>query len=52
MRDVCAIAGAVTLSTGFGLAWLPLGFIVAGGLLLGISVWGFLRDPGKTPGPA
>jgi hypothetical protein len=52
-RDVSAIIGACLLSVGAGLAWLPLGFIVAGGLLFGLSLWGHVRNnPGAVNGPS
>lgn len=49
MRDYCAIAGAVLLSIGAGLAWLPLGLMVAGGLLLAAAVYGQVRGMVPTP---
>lgn len=34
LRTVPGVAGAVLVTVGFALAWLPLGFIVAGGFCL------------------
>lgn len=42
-RDVVAGIGALSVSIGCGIAWLPLGFIVFGGLCLGVSLWGAAR---------
>jgi hypothetical protein len=43
MRDVCAVGGAVLLSVGAGLAWLPAGLMVGGGLLLAAALMGHYR---------
>jgi hypothetical protein len=37
VRTVPGIAGAVLIVVGFGLAWLPLGFIVAGAFLVAVD---------------
>lgn len=34
LRTVPGVAGAVLVVVGFGLAWLPLGFLAAGAFLL------------------
>ena len=48
VRDAAAVLGLLLLAVGFGLAWLPLGFIVPGGLLLSGAVLGYLsRGDGK-----
>lgn len=52
MRDTCAIIGSTSLSVGAGLAYLPLGFIVGGGLLLSLALWGHVRTGGVKRGPA
>lgn len=41
--DVLLVCGAGTVAVGFGMIWLPLGVIVAGGALIAFSL---LSDPG------
>lgn len=41
------VIGAATISVGAGLAWLPAGFITAGGWLIGA---GYLLAPTQTRG--
>ncbi len=42
-NDATASAGLVLLALGCGWAWPPLGLIVPGLILFGLSVWGTLR---------
>lgn len=37
------LVGATAITVGFGMAWLPAGFIVGGALLIGLS---YLADQG------
>ncbi len=43
MRDVFAISGTCLLSVGAGIAWLPLGLIVPGALLLAAGLYAHFR---------
>jgi hypothetical protein len=55
MRDLSAVIGAVLVSVGAGVAWLPAGLIVGGALLLIAAVWGHVRGaalPIPPSGPA
>lgn len=46
VRDAAAIVGLCALSIGCSMAWLPLGPIVFGALLLVAAVGAQLRDDG------
>lgn len=41
-RDAALVVAALLVVAGFGLAWLPLGLIAAGGALF--AAWFFLLD--------
>jgi hypothetical protein len=38
----------ICMSIGFGLAWLPLGMIVPGGIVFGALVWKHFRAAGPS----
>lgn len=50
--DGLILAGGLTIAVGFGIAWVPLGFIVGGAELLAVGVagaWAFGRNKGNLP---
>ena len=45
MRNITAATAFVAVAVGFALAWLPLGLIVPGSMVLAALIYGHLHAP-------